>query len=311
MDYSFYYREELNFDDLCKKYDLFISAYNSSDRVKLVFDKIDAPEKYWLIIPEYEFDEGDFPEGNTLKVSEGSESEQLTSLLKQLNLAEYKDKKVCVDLTGFMRPGVLFLLFYMKHMHFSQVDFLYSEPDHYIEKEKTQFSKGSVYDTRQINGFAGSNNLKGNKDLLIIAAGYDSNLIAKTAQYKENAEIVQILGFPSLRADMYQENVLRTVAASDSFTSNTLNDPIFAPASDPFETANVLEKYIKENDCFNKYDHIFISPLSTKAQTLGVGLAYLNSFIGKPVSVIYPFTSNYSKETSVGISKVWSYTVEF
>ena len=311
MDYSFYYRQELDINQDWEKYDLFLSVFNSSDRVKQVFDKIDATEKHWLIVPEYNYSEGDYPDGNILVVADGNESEQLQSILKQLNLAEYRNKKVCFDMTGFMRPQMLFLLFYLKNMHFTEVDFLYSEPSHYKKKEKTEFSKGSVYDTRQINGFAGSNSLKGNKDLLIIAAGYDTNLIAKIAQFKENAEIVQVLGFPSLRADMYQENVLRTIAASDSFTSNTLAEPIFAPASDPFETANIIEKYITENDCLNEYDHIYISPLSTKAQTLGVGIVYLNSFVGKPVSIIYPFTSNYSKETSLRISKVWQYTLEF
>jgi hypothetical protein len=311
MDYSFYYRNELSIDKDWDKYEVFLSAFNSSDRVQTVFNKINCPNKYWLMIPEYEFSDEEYPKEQHIVIKGSNESEQIQSMLHVLNLADYKSKSICVDLTGFMRPQILFLLFYFKTVGFKKVDFLYSEPNHYIEKEKTKFSQGSVYDTRQILGFSGSNNLKGNRDLLIIAAGYDTSLIAKTAQFKENAEIVQVLGFPSLRADMYQENVLKTVAAADSFTSNTLADPIFAPASDPFETANVIEQYIEQNQCLNKYDHVYISPLSTKAQTLGIGLAYLNSYIGKNISVIFPFTSNYSKETSVGISKIWQYTVEF
>lgn len=311
MDYSFYYRKELSIETEWDEYDLFLSVFNSSDRVREVYNKINCQSKYWLIVPEYEYSVEEYPKEQCIIISGDNESEQIQSILQVLELANYKEQKVCVDLTGFMRPQILFLLFYFKHVGFKEVDFLYSEPSHYIEKEKTKFSQGSVYDTRQILGYSGSNNLKGNNDLLIIAAGYDTSLIAKTAQFKENAEIVQVLGFPSLRADMYQENVLKTVAAADSFTSNTLVDPVFAPASDPFETANVIENYIKQNLCIRKFDHIYISPLSTKAQTLGIGLAYLNSYVGQPVSIIYPFTSKYSKETSVGISKIWQYTVEF
>ncbi|PHS53205.1 MAG: hypothetical protein COB03_12020 [Alteromonas sp.] len=311
MDYSYYFRTELSLDRNWSEYDLFLSVFNSSDRVNDVYNRIKSENKYWLIIPEYEYVEKDYPKEPFIKLSGGNESEQLQSLLKLLNLKDYKNSKVCIDLTGFMRPQMLFLLFYFKTMGFKEVDFVYSEPDHYIKKEKTKFSEGSIYDTRQIQGYAGSSNLKGTKDLLIIASGYDTNLIAKVAQNKENAEIVQILGFPSLRADMYQENVLRTIAAAESFTAKTLAEPIFAPASDPFETANVVESFILDNNCLEKFDHIYICPLSTKAQTLGIGLAYQNTFVGKPVSLLFPFTSKYSKETSVGISKVWLYKVEF
>lgn len=311
MDYDYYFRNELSLDQEWDNYDLFLSVFNSSDRVNEVYRKVTSHEKFWLIIPEYEYTEKDYPCEDYIELQGNNESKQVQSLLQKLNLFSYKDKKVCIDLTGFMRPKMLFLLFYFQNIGFKEIDFIYSEPNHYIKKEKTKFSEGSVYDTRQVNGYSGSNSLKGNKDLLIIASGYDTNLISKVAQYKESAEIVQILGFPSLRADMYQENVLRTIAAGDSFTSKTLAEPIFAPASDPFETANIVESFIKENDCLNKYDHIYICPLSTKAQTLGIGLAYLNSFVGKPVSLLFPFTSKYSKETSVGISKVWLYRVEF
>lgn len=311
MDYSYYYRNELSLDAEWDEYELFLSAFNSSDRLKCVFQKIHSREKYWLIIPEYSYFSSEHPSEPCIKLDGEDESQQLQSLLNSLNLFDYKDKKICIDLTGFMRPQMLFLLFYFKNIGFKEIDFIYSEPDHYIKKEKTKFSDGSVYNTRQVLGYAGSSNLRSQRDLLIIASGYDTNLIAKVAQFKENAEIVQVLGFPSLRADMYQENVLRTIDAADSFTAKTLAEPIFAPASDPFETANVIEHFIKQNKCLDKYDHIYICPLSTKAQTLGIGLAYLNSFVGKQVSLLFPFTSKYSKETSVGISKVWLYRVEF
>ncbi len=110
---------------------------------------------------------------------------------------------------------------------------------------------------------------------------------------------------------MYQENILRTVAEADSFTDNAIDNPLFAPASDPFETASVIKQYIELNNCLKKYRHIYISPLSTKAQTLGLGLVFLNEYRNLHVSVIYPFTGQYKKETSLGLGKMWKYTIEF
>ncbi|NMR26464.1 hypothetical protein HH219_13130 [Pseudoalteromonas sp. NEC-BIFX-2020_015] len=312
MHYSLYYRDELNIEEQWDKWDLFISAFNLSERLNAVYDKVNANKKYWLVFPEYDFEADELPtEGSYISIDKGTEAQQLLPVFKNINLSDYKSQSICIDATGFMRAQLLFLLAFLKKSGFTHVDFIYSEPNHYSKKEHTTFSSGSIYETRQVLGYQGVNQLIDKKDLLIIAAGYDSSLIARVAQQNENAEIVPLLGFPSLKADMFQENILRTVAAEESFTANSLKDPIFAPASDPFETAHSIYDYIHINKCLDKYNHIYICPLSTKAQTLGIGLCYLNSFEGLPVSVLYPFTERYSKETSKGISKMWLYRFEF
>jgi hypothetical protein len=312
MDYSLYYRNEITLDQQWEKWDLFISAFNISERLEKVYDKVDAAEKYWLIFPEYKFDQEELPiNENYLALNGSNESEHIKSLLEKVNLSDYKDKRICVDITGFMRPQLLFLLFYFKHVGVKRIDFIYSEPSSYVKRENTNFSFGSVLETRQILGYSGVGESSEGRDLLIIASGYDTNLINKVAQYKENAEIVHIFGFPSLRPDMYQENILRTVAAANSFTGNSIIDPLYAPASDPFVTADVIHSYIRTNLCLQKYRHIYISPLSTKAQTLGIGLVYLNEYENSHVSLIYPYTESYAKETSLGLVKMWRYTVEF
>lgn len=312
MDYSLYYREEIPTDSKLTGYDLFLSAYNLSDRLKTVFEAVDIENKFWLIFPEYEFSENELPtEQNFVLINGKTESDQIKNLIDSKELSTYRQRKICIDTTGFMRPQLLFILFYFKTMGFNKVDFLYSEPNIYSKKEKTQFSSGAVIKTTAIAGYSGSNTSTKDKDLLIIASGYDSTLIEKVAQYHENADIVHLLGFPSLKADMYQENILKILKASDALPDKTLYNPIFAPASDPFETAKAIEDYISTNQCNKKYRHIYLSPLSTKAQALGMGLAYLNSFSGKNFSIVYPYTAKYSKETSKGISRLWKYTFEF
>lgn len=312
MDYSLYYRTKTDISKNWQTWDLFISAYNLSDRVLSVFDKVKASEKYWLIYPEYKFSNDELPKnGKLINSVEGNESTQFKSIEEAINLSSFVDKNICIDSTGFMRPQMLFIMLYLKAMKFQHVDIIYSEPDRYVNKENTLFSNGAIHETRLINGFNGRKKISNERDLLIIAAGYDAKLISKVAQFKENADIVHLIGFPSLRADMFQENILKTVSAADSLTVDTLRKPIFSPASDPFETARDIENYILKNNCLNKYGHIYLCPLSTKAQTIGMGLAFLNSYEHSPVSIIYPFTEGYSKETSTGISSLWIYTLEF
>lgn len=307
-----YYKEELEISKEWQRWDLFISAYNLSDRLGTVFDKVDSENKCWLVFPEYEFNEGELPDDSyRINVSNGTEAQQLLPVIEELSLLEYKNRHVCVDATGFMRAQLLFLLAYLKRNSFDKVDVLYSEPNHYSKKENTKFSEGSLYETRQVIGYQGSSLQQQKKDLLIISCGYDSQLISKVCQQYENSVIVPLLGLPSLRADMYQESILRTIAIEEPFGTSDLREPIFAPASDPFETAKAISDYVEKNECLTKYEHIYLCPLSTKSQVLGMGLVYLNEYDGKNVSVLYPFSEKYSKETSQGISKIWKYTFEF
>jgi hypothetical protein len=312
MHYYMYYKDELDINTEWPEWSLFLSAYNLSGRLKTVFDKVEATSKFWLIFPEYDFEKSELPNyENQIEVLKGSEAEQLAPIISDLSLIDFKDRTICIDATGFMRAQLLFLLAYFKKNSFKKVDILYCEPNHYSKKENTMFSEGSLYATRQVIGYQGRNSHSQKKDLLIVSCGYDSKLISRVAQKHENSVIVPLLGFPSLRADMFQESILRTIAAEESFGSADLRAPIFAPASDPFETAAAISQYICENDCVNKYEHIYLCPLSTKPQVLGMGLVFLNEFENQNVSVLYPFSEKYSKETSQGISKIWKYTFEF
>lgn len=312
MDYYMYYKDELDLSDNWAQWDIFISAFNLSDRLDSVFNKVEADIKCWLVFPEYDFEENELPENaKVIKVNEGTEAKQLQPVIQELSLNEYKNRRVCIDATGFMRAQLLFLLAYFKKSGFEKVDILYCEPGHYSKKENTQFSEGSLYSTRQVIGYQGSSSQTQKKDLLIVSCGYDSQLISNVCQQYENSVIVPLLGFPSLRADMYQESILRTIAIGEPFGSADLREPIYAPASDPFETAFAISTYIKDNNCLDKYEHIYLCPLSTKPQVLGMGLVFLNEYEGHNVSVLYPFSEKYSKETSQGISKIWQYTFEF
>ena len=54
IDYDIYYRDSLSELDISnlKDIDIFISAYNESERVGRVYNKIVAKNKFWFIQPE-------------------------------------------------------------------------------------------------------------------------------------------------------------------------------------------------------------------------------------------------------------------
>ena len=82
MDYSFSYKTELpiagDWEGSISS-DFFISAFNSSERVKSVYQKAIAQQKFWLIFPEYQYDDAELPDGDVYRCNGDSEGEQITS----------------------------------------------------------------------------------------------------------------------------------------------------------------------------------------------------------------------------------------
>lgn len=318
MDYTIYYKKK--FDTLNKlggeKYDLFISVFNDSQRVKSVFDKINAFEKHWLILPEYQYTNIELPTyPNVFNFSDLiSENEIIGSYFNEKISERFNNLKVCVDITGFQRQYIVFLLRFLMQKKVKTIDFLYSDPERYIKSESTDFSDVHL-SVKQIIGCEGNHNPDTSNDILIIGAGYDNKMISHVAKSKANAKKVLLFGFPSLQPDMFQQNILNAYKAEESSHTGEFNyldtrNSILAPANDPFITAQAISEYLKKENSIKEITNIYLSPLSTKAQTLGFSLYYLYEGIGKPTSIIFPYCQKYSRETSVGFERAWIYTVE-
>lgn len=314
-DYSICYKQSWNADSSWPKirWDLYLSAFNSSDRVKICFQKAQATQKHWFISPEYGYSNSELPENEQYYIVQGqTEAEAIGSYFSQANI-DLNNTRICIDITGFMRPHLLVLLKYLSMSGVKKFDAIYSEPLGYADKEKTRFSDEAVIEVRQISGFEGNHGPDTSNDILVIGSGYDHVLIAHAAESKENARKLQLLGLPSLRADMYQENVLRAQRASEQLgSSGTGNvDTYFAPANDPFVTANTLSDMIMRENREKPITNLYLCPLATKVQVLGFGLYYLTELEGLSASIIFPFCKSYARETSVGLSRTWLYHVEF
>jgi hypothetical protein len=321
IDYSLFYKKSYRVKANSKfpmedSWDIFISSYNHNDKIKEVFDNISAKEKYWLIQPEYGFLAGELPPLAGCKeriISEASDESRIISELFDRIKIDWGNVNLCVDISGFLATTILYLLFYLRDKKIKKIDIIYSEPVRYKDKEQTDFYSRDIVKVRQVNGFEGIHRHEIENDVLVIGTGYDDRLILSIAENKEKARKIKIYGFPSLRPDMYQENILRVHKVSESIEGIYDADYEFAPANDPFETSNVLKKIFENLKKQNSYPNVYLAPLGTKAQALGFGLFYLNECKDQclPVSIIFPVSAGYEKKTSEGLSRIWRYTVEF
>lgn len=323
MEYSFFYKKKYEsvspeLISTSLKYDLYISAYNESERVQFLFDNVNAPNKHWLIFPEYQFSEIEVNQiaGDVYDYSRGplkTESQIILDYFDQ-NEGLFRNNSIAIDITGMLRPHVIYFTGLLKKKGIQKVDFIYSEPNNYKKKEDTEFSIDHL-NIRNVDGFTGLYNPETNRDLLIIGSGYDNKRISRIAKEKKEAKKVQVLGFPSLQADMFQQNILKSYKAEEDVSSGEFNldskSIILAPANDPFITAQLISDYIKKNQRDRNFTNIYLCPLATKAQTLGMALYYAFEGFDTYTSIIFPFSKKYSRETSIGVARVWVYTVEY
>lgn len=292
-------------------WDIFVSAYSDSERLSSTFERVTAQEKHWVILPEYGIDEEvKLRLGNSVDMSAATdEAEVILGIFSALDLLRKKEKRICFDITGFLRPHIMFLAKYLVEMQFAFLDVIYTEPEKYTRKENTSFSADDFEAVRQVNGFEGSHIDETSGDILIIGVGYDDSLISHIVTSKEGASPQLLLSLPSLSADMYQESILRLARSSTAFESTLDSRVFFAPANDPFVVATELSDRVEELRTHRAVTNIYLSPLATKPQALGFAIYYLKELTSEPASIIFPFTRHYNGNTSVGAGRTWNYVV--
>lgn len=313
IDYTVLYKGELAVEGdwpANLRWDIFISAYTAAERVQRVYDKASATSKHWLVFPEYGFSTADYPRGAFADPTR-DEAEYVRTFWDG-SIGVVGRRSVAVDITGFIRPYLIFLVRWLAERGVRRFDALYTEPVIYSKREQTRFSDEAVVEVRQIAGFEGTHDPDTSNDYLIIGAGYDHQLIAQVAENKEFSKKIQIFGLPSLRADMFQENVLRASRAREAIGGNTVDESnsYFAPANDPFVTASILREIVVRIGARKPITNLYLSPLATKPQVLGFAMYYLTERQHTATSLIFPFCEAYDEKTSAGVSRIWQYTVE-
>lgn len=300
--YQLMSRRQLTLGELeSADFDLLVSAHDATERVKWIFEHTNAPAKHWLIHSEYGFDAPELPTGgDVFDPPSGDEAEFWANYFETSgpSLSSLGKTRICIDATGFMRPHLMFFLAAAKIAGLSCLDVLYADPVGYVAAESTEFSKGPVSAVRQVRGFEGAHFAdSGENDLLLIGAGYDHELLARVAESKRAARKVQLSGLPSLRPHMYQESRLRASYAEESMGPQGIRDVAFAPASNPFVTAQILSAIVRERRSFaGGLRNIYLSALGTKPQALGFALFYLTELSEDAASIIFPFSESYIRK---------------
>lgn len=302
MDYTIFYKSSYDYGKISMDlaYDLFFSSYDSSERTKVIFEKVNSKEKIWIKFPHYELAKPPF---DVYECTSYKEDECFIDLFGGLDIST--STRICIDITGFIRPHLIFLINLLHRSGIKKIDFLYTEPVHYLKAEETKFS-GFIDEVKIIEGCSSEVMIPNTEnDILIITAGYDDKLFAAISKVKSKIKRkYYILGFPSLQPDMYQESILKMFQAKDSIGQIKSK---YAPAFDPFVTAQVINEIIEENP---ENSNIYLSPLSTKPQTLGVALFYLWNYKRLPINILFPYSNKYFPKTAEGIKRTWKYTFE-
>lgn len=290
-------------------WDLLISAYNDSERVQRVFKTVPARRRAWWILPEYNYSASEVScLTDAFILPPGPENEVVTEGPQEVGFEV--GQRLCVDITGMMRPQILFLMAYLRNQGCRSFDLIYTEPEHYKRRADTQFSIGEDVEVRSVAGYIGAHENDMNGDVLVLGVGYDHQLISHALQAKEAARILQLHSFPSLSADMYHESILRLHRVR-SERSRIGDEVYFSSANDPFVIASSLSTAVASVHKHRPITNIYLTPLATKPQAVGFALYYLRHLTEWPASMIYPNAAMYDKETSKGVGRSWIYPISF
>ena len=129
-----------------------------------------------------------------------------------------------------------------------------------------------------MHGRSGIHTSKDDNDLLIIAAGYDHSRIVEWQPKRKYArKKVLVFGCPAISPGMFQENILRAHEAEAAIETECFKDMdsnIYAPAYDPFVTAQAIIEYVEKQNKRAPITNIYLSPLSTKPHALGMACIF-------------------------------------
>lgn len=290
------------------RFDIFLSALNDSERVRSVFANAESSDRYWIVHDEYGYDSSELspPDQhiNPGHVGEEHFARSVFSAVSDLDAA-----RLCIDITGFMRSTLLCVIRHLVSEIGRNFWLLYSEPSRYGRDEHTTFSK-SVDSVSLIEGYRGVHDpMDVTRDHLVLGTGYDGTAMRAVINDRWQATRIDVLGLPSLQPSMYQENVLSVSQISEGRRRSEGLDSFFAPANDPFGTAEALHRLVHRLRLLDE-GNLYLSPTGTKPQVVGFGLFYLAECRGSAASIILPRPVRYAQETSEGHSRSWLYEID-
>lgn len=208
-------------------------------------------------------------------------------------------KKIVIDISCIITPYMFLLIKSIKIWNnTSQLYAINTLPFDYTYFKSPFTSHKSYYGNLQMEeilGFSSSKGLYQEKDLFIFA-GFEGVLALKVKEDIDYENLFFVNALPSYHQKYKDISMINNYQLLLSEQCKKL----FAPASNPFEVYNLLDRTIASE----KY--VSIAPLSTKPIALGICMYALKH---ENVRIIYPFSEKYEQEKSHKVFKSYVYKV--
>jgi hypothetical protein len=209
-----------------------------------------------------------------------------------------------------IKPYFFILLQYLfRDQKIKKIFLLYTEPLSYYksrnkilnktEKENSAFTRGTIK-TGEIPSYSGRINLS-KKNALILLLGFEGGRAVEVMNAADPDITIPINGFPAYKPEFKDISIIMNEELlREPEIFKNLN---YAPANDPFETKNSLERiYQKYHDRYN----ISIAPIGTKPMAIGSCIFALKY---PECRIIYPYPTHYNLKSSKGYGETWVYMI--
>lgn len=231
-------------------------------------------------------------------------SANLIPCLKSLKQYVEDKKSIGIDISVMPTPIFYQILhFLFENCADKKIIIYYTEPGHYNLDNLFDFkSCDGEIDIKVIPGFEGKTAQENHSQRVVFyLIGFEMNYLNKLIPQQTNPDgIVPINGFPSY-FPKYKDI---------SLINNNVNyyeediQVVYAEADNPFETFNQI------NILKQKYRDfcVDIIPAGSKPMALGACLFTLKNG-NNDIRVLFPFPYEYKNQKSIGIGKIWEYTL--
>ncbi|MBL7128262.1 MAG: hypothetical protein ISS16_04675 [Ignavibacteria bacterium] len=288
---------------------LFITMLGLEERALGFFQKLDKPiiDNYLLLINnEYKKDKRvlknlslteKYLKGIQKTIIETSYFDSL-ELVKNLNkylqknYINLKDSKIFLDISTFNRQNLLVLLYLLRKKYgVSKLTFYYTIPK-YTNKEISKYAQN----VSNIPFFSGVQSVDKNK-LLILLVGFEFDRALYIWKKVEPSKTIIAIGDEPTDRKFLEINREIVSSLKNHFEAEEVN----VSAKDPYKAKQDIEKSIKKN--IQDYN-IFISPMNTKLQTLGLYFAWEAN---PEIQILYSCPEEFGDWLTKGIQKTVSF----
>lgn len=219
------------------------------------------------------------------------------SFLKKNNIKS-KKARITIDISTFTKQYILNLLCGIEEFFkMYSIRILYTEPHHYGRGKFQRLSYG-IEDIITVPRFEGKQ-IPGGKTALVVFLGYESHRTLAAIEKCEPDLIIAVIGNPP-----YYPGWEKYSLETHSFLLSMPDVKKFEmSARDPDEVREGLTKVWDE---FNKdYPNMYISPIGTKLQTIGI-YEFVRCY--PTVRIVYPIPKGYLESYyTTGYGKIWEY----